>query len=154
MERAAVSAPVNQESEPTVVSEAKETESVPAGEDEVSSSPAVLSPDGPPPSASPSLTTDETPAAAPEAATLEPEVVGVVPEYEQLPASVRARLPDIDIALHLYSDVVARRRVSINGRILRQGDHVTPELVLEEITPDGVVLRFEDVRFHRTVFRR
>ncbi|MEW6220841.1 MAG: general secretion pathway protein GspB [Thermodesulfobacteriota bacterium] len=72
-------------------------------------------------------------------------------DIRQLPLSVRHELPDIAIALHRYSRDAASRLVSINGRVLRPGDQVREGLLLEAITPSGVVLSFQGYRFHKRV---
>ena len=39
--------------------------------------------------------------------------------------------------------------VGINNRMLHEGDTVEPGLVLEQITPEGMVLSFKGYRFVR-----
>ena len=50
---------------------------------------------------------------------------------------------------HLYSGKPKDRLVGINDRTLREGDSVEPGLVLEQITPDGMVLSYKGYRFLR-----
>lgn len=66
-------------------------------------------------------------------------------EFSQLPLAVRKGLPEIKISSHLYRK--DSRLVSINGRIMSEGYNMDDGLFLEEITPDGVILRFERHRF-------
>jgi general secretion pathway protein B len=73
-------------------------------------------------------------------------------EKSQLPAAIAAQLPELTINLHLYSEDVARRRVSINGHMRRQGDRLATDLVLSEITADGVILDYNQYRIHLPVF--
>ena len=47
----------------------------------------------------------------------------------------------------MYSRTQANRKVSINNNMLREGDAVGPGLVLEQITPEGMVLRYKEYRF-------
>lgn len=68
-----------------------------------------------------------------------------------LPADLERELPGIRIALHGYSPQPKDRLVMINDRMLHQGDALTPELRLEEITPEGVVLTYKGYRFSRSV---
>jgi len=76
-----------------------------------------------------------------------------VPDVSALPPSVRNSLPALSISYHAYAHDPASRLVSINGRILRQGQAVDKDLVLEEITPSGIILRYNDeYRFRVGVF--
>jgi len=76
-----------------------------------------------------------------------------VPEYSQLPGNFRQRLPELSISLLFYSKQPERRRVSVNGRMMREKEPLEKDLVLEEITPDGVIFSFQGKRFHKAVFR-
>jgi len=89
-------------------------------------------------------------AAAATKKTLQP--VTTAPDISQLPASVLQGLPDIIISLHLYSKIPKRRKVVVNGKMVGEGDQVD-NLVVEEITPDGVIFGFQGRRFHKAVFR-
>ncbi len=65
----------------------------------------------------------------------------------ELPAVVRKTLPDFSIAAFLFSEDPSLRMVRINGRMLREGEDLSPGLRLEEITRDGVIMRLQDYRF-------
>jgi general secretion pathway protein B len=69
----------------------------------------------------------------------------------ELPPSVRQELPAMKISVHAYSSNPGARLVSIDNRILREGDFVVPGLELEEITPDGMIFGYKGFRFHRGV---
>lgn len=66
-----------------------------------------------------------------------------------LPQSIRQQLPPLQLAVHAYSGTARDRLVSINGRMLREGDLLAPDLRLEQITPEGMVLSFRGYRFRR-----
>lgn len=66
-----------------------------------------------------------------------------------LPASIRRQLPPLTVAVHAYSDTPQERLVSINGRMLREGDTLAPDLRLEQITPEGMIFTFRGYRFQR-----
>lgn len=66
-----------------------------------------------------------------------------------LPASIRKQLPPLSVAVHAYSDTPQDRLVSINGRMLREGDILAPDLRLEQITPEGMIFTFRGYRFQR-----
>jgi hypothetical protein len=46
----------------------------------------------------------------------------------------------------VYSDVASERLVFINGRKYVEGQAVTPDTVVEQITPDGAIVRQEGRR--------
>jgi len=66
-----------------------------------------------------------------------------------LPQSIRQQLPPLAVAVHAYSGTARDRLVSINGRMLREGDLLAPDLRLDQITPDGMVFEFRGYRFRR-----
>jgi general secretion pathway protein B len=68
-----------------------------------------------------------------------------------LPLSVRQDIPKMSISVHAYGREPAKRLVGINDRMLREGDTVAPGLVLEQITLDGMIMRFKGYRFRRGV---
>lgn len=69
--------------------------------------------------------------------------------FEDLPVSLRKKLPELRIASHLYSNNRKSRLVSINGRIMQEGYNMSDGLYLEEITRDGVILDYQGYRFHK-----
>lgn len=75
-----------------------------------------------------------------------------IPQIDSLPDSVRQRLPDIAISFHAYTHKPSSRIVSINGRILREGQSTADGLHLEEITKEGIILVYEGKRFQVRVF--
>ncbi|MBI4291001.1 MAG: general secretion pathway protein GspB [Betaproteobacteria bacterium] len=68
-----------------------------------------------------------------------------------LPPAIRQELPTMSIAVHAYSSNPKDRLVSINNRMLREGDSVQPGLGLEQITPDGMIFSYKGYRFIRGV---
>lgn len=79
-----------------------------------------------------------------EAATAD---LAEIPFLQELPPDSRRGVPEITISLHYYAAEPKSRLVRLNGRILRQGEGAGNGLLLEEITPTGVVLRLGEVRF-------
>jgi len=77
--------------------------------------------------------------------------VQTVISMAELPPSVRQELPAMKISVHAYSANPGGRLVSIDNRILREGDFVVPGLELEEITPDGMIFGYKGYRFRRGV---
>jgi hypothetical protein len=74
------------------------------------------------------------------------------PDYRQVPASMKNNIPKIALSFLIYSDKPADRRVTINGKVLREGDEVSEGLKLESITHEGAVLSYKGFRFHKGVF--
>jgi general secretion pathway protein B len=66
---------------------------------------------------------------------------------EQLPENVRAQLPQLAVGGSIYSSDAASRSVIINGRIYRENDHLTADLLLEQIKLKAAVLKFKGYRF-------
>jgi general secretion pathway protein B len=68
-----------------------------------------------------------------------------IPYLNELPASLKNALPPIRMTSHLYRG--DSRLVSINGRIMSGGVNMGEGLMLEEITPEGVIMSFRGQRF-------
>ena len=77
--------------------------------------------------------------------------VPAVIEMGNLPLQVRQSLPAMAISFHAYSDTPDGRLVGINNRIRREGDTIAPGLLLEQITPDGMIFGYQGYRFRRGV---
>jgi general secretion pathway protein B len=75
-----------------------------------------------------------------------------IPLYGSLPQSLRQRLPELSISFLAYSQKPSERIVSINGRILREGQTIADDLTLEEITSAGAVLNYRGDQFRLEVF--
>ena len=74
-----------------------------------------------------------------------------VQSYSELPAAVRQELPPISVSVHAYSRTPKDRLVGINDKLLHEGDTVANNLVLERITPEGMVFNYKGTRFQRGV---
>jgi len=53
------------------------------------------------------------------------------------------------VTVHAYSATPKDRLVGVNDKLLREGDSLAPDLVLEKITPDGMVLSYKGTKFQR-----
>ena len=62
---------------------------------------------------------------------------------ETKPASLREAAARMTLNIHVYSGVKDERLVFINGKKYLEGDYVDGQYLLEEITPEGVVLSHE-----------
>lgn len=102
----------------------------------------LLTPAAPQPAAAPPAA---EPAAPPSAALLTP--AGPV-DFDSLPPDTRRRIPAFSVTGHLYSNVRPQaNKVIINGAALREGQYVNEDLMVSEITGDGVILDFRGLHF-------
>jgi len=69
----------------------------------------------------------------------------------ELPLPIQQEIPVMTIQLHAYSSNPRERLVSINSRMLREGGSLTPDIRLEQITPDGMIFSYKGYRFQRGV---
>ncbi len=76
----------------------------------------------------------------------------IVPLLEDLPVVIRAGLPDLTFAGHVYADDPRKRLIIINNRIVREGDIVASSLSLVRISSNGVVLRYKTTVFRVILF--
>lgn len=71
----------------------------------------------------------------------------VIPHFRELPYDIQQRLPKIQYSVHLYSPTPQGRLVKIDGLVRREGDQISPGVVLLEITPRGAVFVFRNYKF-------
>ncbi len=65
-----------------------------------------------------------------------------LPLYLDLSRALREQMPRLDMSMHYYITDPARRMVRINHLLLHEGDRVSDDLQLVEITRTGVTLDF------------
>jgi general secretion pathway protein B len=75
------------------------------------------------------------------------ETAETLPLFQELPPSVQKMLPQLKLAGHVYAKDATKRMIIINNRICREGDLVENQLYLDQILWEGVVLRYQDIRF-------
>ena len=66
---------------------------------------------------------------------------------EQLPLSILRDLPELLISIHAYNPNPDRRFIRLNRSKYREGERVSDDLWLQEITPEGAIFRFRDAVF-------
>lgn len=74
-----------------------------------------------------------------------------IPRLSELPESLRRELPKLVISGSVYSDDPASRFVMVNGEVMREGAKLGADLVLEQIGPRELVLRFRGQRYRHPV---
>ena len=65
----------------------------------------------------------------------------------QVPAALQGRVSSLNMSMHFYAEDPAQRMVRIDNRILREGQALAADLMLEEITPGGVIFASAGARF-------
>lgn len=73
------------------------------------------------------------------------------PKLNELPASVRGKLPALNLDIHVHSRDADKRFIVINGRRYREGERLEEGPVLEAVTVDGAVLSQGSQRFQLPV---
>jgi len=76
-----------------------------------------------------------------------PPVAPAIPTVDDLVASGQLEPPNLSLDMHAYGDDPDARFVYINMRRYHNGDTTREGAVVEEITPDGVVMRLHGLRF-------
>jgi general secretion pathway protein B len=77
----------------------------------------------------------------------EPRVMAMA----DLPLSIQQEIPNLPISLHAYSVKPKDRLVSIDNRLLREGESPAPGIRLEQITPDGMIFSYKGYLFRHGV---
>lgn len=70
-----------------------------------------------------------------------------LPLYLDLPKELRDRIPRLTMSMHYHSSDPGRRLVRINDRLLHEGDWLSNELHVVEITHTGAILDFQGKSF-------
>ena len=70
-----------------------------------------------------------------------------LPTLAELPETVRRELPVFTLGGSVYAEQASQRMVIINGQVLREGDRLAPELLLQQIRLKSVLLDYRGQRF-------
>jgi general secretion pathway protein B len=103
--------------------------------------PAIEEP--PPPVEETRAVTTEPPVAVPVAS----RPTGALPTIHEVRAQGRVSLPDLHVDIHVFSEVASDRFVFINMNKHKEGSQLSEGPLVEEITPDGVVLSMNGTTF-------
>lgn len=71
-----------------------------------------------------------------------------IPEFHELPESIRQQVPTITISAHVYSSNPQQRSVVINNNFMEEGEYVMDGLILYEITKNGAIFNFQGTLFN------
>lgn len=69
------------------------------------------------------------------------------PGLSEMPADYRIRVPQLEINVHAWTEEPSARFVLINMRRYAEGERLQEGPLLRQITPEGVVLEFENELF-------
>jgi general secretion pathway protein B len=91
--------------------------------------------------------TDNTPVAGDLSVAAQTIDAEDVPFLRNMPAEFQQELPPLVVNIHVYTPDESQRILYINNRQYRRGDEVDGGILVEEIVPDGVVLRYRGQHF-------
>ena len=72
-------------------------------------------------------------------------------EFYDLPDSVKQQLPAIIITSHVYSTNPLQRSIVLNNNFMEEGEYFLDDMILHEITADGAIFNYRDIKFHFSV---
>ncbi len=75
-----------------------------------------------------------------------------VPLLKELPFAAQAAIPEMKFSGHVFSADPRLRLVMVNTSIVREGEMITPEIKLIEITDNGLVFSYHQTRFKVVLF--
>jgi hypothetical protein len=83
-----------------------------------------------------------------------PSVPNTTPvRLASLPVDIQRQIPDMSFSSHIYASDTTLRMVNINNREFYEGDTIAPDISLNAITEDGVVLTYKQYTFTLPVIR-
>ena len=74
-----------------------------------------------------------------------------VVEMDELPFDLLQQIPAMEFSAHVYSSNPVQRSLVINGRFMEEGDYLSGDLYLSEITRDGAIFDFQGQRFQKRI---
>lgn len=104
-------------------------------------------------SSAPVTAVETTPAVAPAApaptpaVAVTPAAAAPAPLLADLPESFRSSVPQLGVSVHVYAEKPAGRWVLVNLQKFQEGAQLPGGVLLERITPNGMVLQYQGQRF-------
>lgn len=95
----------------------------------------------------PPVAETRAPGAEPTEPPAEPMRAGSLPTIHEVRAQGRVSLPDLHVDIHVFSEAARDRFVFINMSKHKEGSRLPEGPLVEEITPDGVVLSMNGTTF-------
>jgi len=66
---------------------------------------------------------------------------------DELPEHIKTQIPEMLFNGHVYSSSPHQRSIILNGHFMEEGEFVTQELTLNEITPSGAIFNYQGILF-------
>jgi len=79
-----------------------------------------------------------------------PAPAPAVRNVNDLPPTLRSQMPRLAVGGAIYSDTPSGRMLILNGQIYHEGDHPTPDTLIEQIRLKSAVLSFRGTRYEIT----
>jgi hypothetical protein len=79
-------------------------------------------------------------------------IISAIPLLQDLPFASQAAIPEMKFSGHAYSPNPDLRMIMVNTSIAREGDMITPDVRLVEITENGLIMIFKDTLFRVELF--
>ena len=79
--------------------------------------------------------------------TTKPAVDKPLLAWSERPEAIRREQPELTVGGAMYSADAASRMLIVNGQVLREGDAISPDLVLEKINLKSAVLAYKGQRY-------
>jgi hypothetical protein len=98
-----------------------------------------------------SLLINPKPIATKNGITRDPDIVPL--RISQLPSDIQRKIPQMRFSSHIFAEDPTLRLVNINGKNISEGETVEDDLLLLEISEEGVVFLFLSYTFEMSVLR-
>ena len=76
----------------------------------------------------------------------------VIPLMAELPFTIQAQLTEMKFSGHAYSPAPELRLIMINNAVAREGEMIEPDLSLQEITENGLIMSYRGTWFRIELF--
>jgi len=83
--------------------------------------------------------TDQSASITNESQTVRPKLA-----VERASKNIQSLIPTLEISSHIYSSLAVRRSIVVNGERLVEGDFISPEIQVKEITQQGMIIDVND----------
>jgi len=70
----------------------------------------------------------------------ESQIIRPTIAVEQVAKSIQSLIPTLEISSHIFSSLAVRRSIVVNGTRLIEGDFISPEIQVKEITQQGMII--------------
>ncbi|PIE64689.1 MAG: hypothetical protein CSA26_07330 [Desulfobacterales bacterium] len=97
-------------------------------------------------------TTSAPPPSPHSAPVPETEPKKSIPRLEELPLPFQASLPEMKYSGHVYSENPSRRLIMINSSVIREGERISGDIKLLEITENGLIMSCHATKFRIDLF--